>query len=423
MRTYVIIGNSAAGINAVEAIRSQDKEGRIIVISDENHPIYSRPAITYYLAGDVDLERIWYRSEDFYEKNGVEVKLGKKVEKVSVKEKKVILSKGEEINFDKLLIASGASPVFPKIKGIDLPGVFGFRTLDDAERLREMVEKGAEKVVLIGGGLVSSRAGYALAKRGLSISVIVSSPRILSQVLDAEGALLVQEVLKENGWNIMTGKNVQSIEGGGKVEKVVLDDGKEIKADIVIVGKGVRPNVSFLPSSIKVNRGVLVDEKLKAAPDIYAAGDVAETYDLAWESPRVNALWPNAIEQGRIAGQNMVEEKFTYSGSLGMNSVSFYGLPVISAGVTRPPEGMEVLTRIDKEKRIYKKIVLKEGILKGYILVGEIDRAGILTGFIKEKQEVKDFKEALLDEEISLLVLPSEVRKEKVREGVRAGAH
>jgi NAD(P)H-nitrite reductase large subunit len=233
----------------------------------------------------------------------------------------------------------------------------------------------------------------------------------------------VQEVLKENGWNIMTGKNVQSIEGGGKVEKVVLDDGKEIKADIVIVGKGVRPNVSFLPSSIKVNRGVLVDEKLKAAPDIYAAGDVAETYDLAWESPRVNALWPNAIEQGRIAGQNMVEEKFTYSGSLGMNSVSFYGLPVISAGVTRPPEGMEVLTRIDKEKRIYKKIVLKEGILKGYILVGEIDRAGILTGFIKEKQEVKDFKEALLDEEISLLVLPSEVRKEKVREGVRAGAH
>ncbi len=421
MKHYVIIGNCAAGVNAAESIRLEDEKANITIISDESYPVYSRPVIAYYLAGDVSLDKVWYRGKDFYEKNGIETLFGKRVEKVNPQEKKVALDDGSEISYHKLLVASGASPVYPDISGINLFGVFGFRTLDDVQNLLEMVEQGAQNVVLIGGGLVSSRAGYALAKRGLKINVVVASPCILSQVIDAEGAHLLQEVLREHDWNILTGRNVERIEGRRRVEKVVLDDGSELPADIVIVGKGVRPNVSFLDGTVKVNRGIVVDEKLKAAPDIFAAGDVAETFDLAWETYRVNALWPNAIKQGKIAGHNMVEEELIYEGSLGMNAVDFYGLPLISAGITRPPdESFEVLIRRDEKERVYKKLVLKNGVLKGYILIGDIDRAGILTGFIKDKQQVEEFKEALLDEEISLLVLPPEVRDKNIKEGVQA---
>lgn len=390
---YVVVGSSAAGLFAVEEIRRRDSEGKITVLTADREPYYSRCLTTYYLAGDIPLERLYLRPDHFATRLGLEIAYGAKVVAVKPEEQVVVTEDGRAWRYDKLLLATGASANPLAVPGADLPEVFTLRHMVDARRINALIPSCREAVV-VGGGLVSLKSAYALLKRGLKVTMVISSSQVLSQMLDEVSAGLVARHLTQHGLQIQLGADVAAINGKEHVEGVTLTDGREFPAQLVIVGKGVRPNVDYLAGSpIAVGRGIKVDDRLSTSVSgIFAAGDVAETWDRVLERSTVNATWPNATHQGRIAGANMTGAGERYPGSMGLNSVDFFGLPVMAAGLVRPPgAGGEGEWQVKEQWRpsphpypVYRRLVFKNDILKGYVLVGDTSRAGILTTLIRE---------------------------------------
>jgi len=402
MKQYVVIGNSAAGIAAVEAIRQADKESKITVVSDEDYSSYCRCLISYYLVGDIKEEKISYRPQSFYKENNIELLLNKKVARVDPKKNRVVLADKSQLGYDSLLIATGASSKFPELKGIKKEGVFGFRTLKDAKDIAGLLPV-VKSVCVLGGGLIGLKAAYALKKRKIDVKVIIKSGQVLSQVLDSEAAQLVQKKLEENGIEVILGQDVtEIISDEGEIKAVKLDSGKALGVSMVVVGKGVSPNIDLIKDTvIKVNEGIISNNNLQTSvPNIYAAGDVAETLDIASGEFSINALWPIAVEQGRIAGANMAGGNLNYDGSLGMNSLEFFGLPTVSLGLFRPknPEGYEEIKMTADNGQVYKKLVLKDNRIVGAVLAGNINNSGLFLRLIREKIEVSSFKDKLLQE-------------------------
>jgi len=398
---YIIIGGSAAGISAVEAIRSVDRTSPIELFSSEGTPFYSRVLLSHYIAGAITIEELHFRPLEFFMENKVSAHLGQRVQKVLPEAKSIRMEDGREYSFDKLLIATGSSPKILEIPGKDKKGVIVMRTVEHAQEITDRLEE-IKTVCVLGGGLIGLRTGYALAVRGVKVKIIVKSPHVLSQMLDREAAEMIQGVMREHGIDIRTGLDAVEIVGKDCVEGVVLDNGEKISCQLVVIGKGVQPNIDCVSSTvIKVNEGIVADETMRTtAPDIYVAGDVAETYDISGESMGINAIWPCAFEQGRIAGLNMAGRKAQYVGSFRMNSLDFYGLPVISMGITRPGgDGFEQFQR--KTKETYRKIVLKGGRIVGAILVGQVQRAGILITLLKKKVKVSDYIPFLMSERLN----------------------
>jgi NAD(P)H-nitrite reductase large subunit len=236
----------------------------------------------------------------------------------------------------------------------------------------------------------------------LKVKIIVKSDHVLSQMLDREAAGRVQERMREHGIEIRTGRDAVEIVGKESVEGVVLGNGERMNCQLVVIGKGVQPNVDFVSSTqIKVNEGIVADETMRTnVPDIYVAGDVAETYDISRDKMGVNAIWPCAFEQGRVAGLNMAGREAKYGGSFRMNSLDFYDLPVISMGITRP-EGDGFQQVQWRTKDTYKKIVLKGGRIVGAILVGQVQRAGVLATLLKKKVNVLDYVPFLMSDRLN----------------------
>ncbi|MDI6758817.1 MAG: FAD-dependent oxidoreductase [Candidatus Omnitrophota bacterium] len=401
MKQFVIIGNSAAGIAAVEAIRKRDKESKVIIISDEEYNSYCRCLISYYLAGDVRKDKILYRPEAFYKENNIELLLNKKAARVDPKKNRIICEDKTQINYDALLIATGASPKFPTMPGIKKRGVFGFRALKDIKDIEEVLPI-TKTVCVLGGGLIGLKAACALKKRNIEVKVIIKSNQVLSQVLDFTGAEFVQKRLEVNGIEVILGRDVAEVIGNGDIKAVKLDSGKAQATSLIIVGKGVSPNIDLIKDTdIKINEGIIANNLMQTnMPNIYTAGDVSESFDAALEVYSMNALWPIAIEQGRLAGANMTGENIIYEGSLSMNSLEFFGLPAISLGIFKSinPADYEEIKIIDPKANIYKKLILKDNYLKGAVLIGDINKSGLYLRLIREKIDVSTFKDKLLEE-------------------------
>lgn len=417
---YLIIGNSVAAVAAVEAIREKDGKGDITLISDEPQFVYSRPLISYLLAGNVKVEQMYYRGKNFYENNKVRAVLGKRVTSVDAANRKVVLEDGEEFLFEKLLIATGGKPIVPKTKGSDLNGVFTFTKWDDVEKIKKLL-LGTEvkRAVIVGGGLIGLKAAEGLTALGIKITIVELSDRIMSSTFDGTTSEMMKKILEKRGVEVVT-KNTadEIIANGSKVGGVVLRDGTRINCEMVVFAIGVSPNIEMVKNSgIKVNRGIHVDEYMRTNfPDIYAAGDVVEAYDLVLRDNRPIAIWPNASIQGAVAGHNMAGGTKKYVGSFAMNSIEICDIPTISMGLTDPPagKGYEVLQQLDEEKPTYRKIILKDNVVVGAIFVNDIDRAGIFTSLIKDKIDTSSFKDVLLKEEFGLAWFPKEYRKHLV---------
>jgi NAD(P)H-nitrite reductase large subunit len=408
---YVIIGGSAAGISAIEAIRSLDRTSQIELFTDEETPLYSRVLLTYYIAGALSKEELHFRPLDFFEENGVTPHLGERVRMISPDSRSIQTEDGKDYSFDRLLIATGASPKTLDIPGVDKEGVYGMRRMEHAQEIIKRSE-GADTACISGGGLVGLRDGYALAARGLRIKMIVKSNHVLSQMLDEESAAMVQERLQEHGIEIRTGRDAVEILGKGSVDGVALDNGEKIVCQMVIVGKGVRPNVGLISSTrIEVNEGIVADENMRTnVPDIFVAGDVAETYDVSRDRTAVNAIWPCAFEQGRIAGLNMAGQEAKYAGSFRMNSIDIYGLRVISMGLTRPDgNGFQQVQR--RSKGTYRKLILRDGRIVGAILVDQVQKAGLLLTLLRKKINVSDYVPLLMGERLNFADLLPLVRQ------------
>jgi NAD(P)H-nitrite reductase large subunit len=434
---HVIIGNSAGGIAAIEAIRECDKKGEITVISDEPrisvrgkpHINYSRPLISYLLGEKVTLDKMPYRGEDFYKDNRIELILNRRATKLNLKKKEVVLAGDRKLPFDKLLIATGGMPVIPEIKGLNSGGVFTFTKLADARNIKDYIRiNEVKEAVVVGGGLIGLKATEALMELKIKVVIVELADRVLSATFDRKASSIIENALGKKGCELIANNTIVEINPvpasrsgvknkNERVEGVILRDGKKISASLVIVAVGVRPNIELVKNTpIKTNKGILVDAFLQTnIKDIYAAGDCCEAKDLLLEMKHPIAIWPAAVRQGKIAGFNMAGARKEYPGSFAMNSVELCGIPTISVGETYPEgKGYQVLECFDQKNSVYKKIVLKNNKVVGAIFVGDIERAGIYTGLIKDKVDAASFKEHLLKEDFGLISLPKEYRKHLV---------
>ena len=413
---YVIIGNSAAAVGCIEGIRKYDKQGSITVISDEKHHVYSRPLISYYLAGKVKPENMVYRKKDFYEKNSVETMFQKKAVAIDPKKKTVALDSGETVAYDKLLIATGSSPFVPPTDGLaDQDNAFTFLKYDDALGIEKWIGEDS-RVVVVGAGLIGLKAAEGLAPVSGSVHVVELAPRVLPMILDEEAARPVQTRIEENGVVFHLGMTVAKVIGEKHIEKVILKDGTELDCDVLVMGVGVRPNVAEAKAAgAEIGRGIIVDEKTMRTnvADIYAAGDVTESVDMVTGDRKIMALWPNAYAQGRAAAADMCGVSDDFSGVFPMNAVGFFGLPIITAGV-QGGEGTEVLYKSDQETGAMKRFIVKDDRLVGMILVGDVDRAGIYTYIMSEKIPLSSLEKQLTDDNFGLMAFSYEKMKERI---------
>ncbi len=399
----VIIGSGAAGLGCVETLRRLDTQREITVVAPESdRRPYSRPMLYYALAGKIPRERIYLRPENHFDALKVSFLPGR-LAGIDTEAKTIRLDTGVSLRYDNLVICAGGIPRFPDIPGVDKQGVFGFRNLDDMEGIVDYAGK-VKKAVILGGGNIGLQAAEGLTHRGVSCTVVVKSPTLLSQLADFDTGELFRRHIEANGVEVKTGVDAVEIRGGERVESVALDDGSVIPCGMVIAGKGVRPNLEALNNSdIETDWGIIADDYLvTSALGVYAAGDAAEVRDRLTGKRTTVGIWPAAFEQGQYAGWNIMGHRRRYPGALRMNSSEFFGLNLISLGIVNPrnPGDYDIYTKSLNERHYYK-LIMQANRLVGAILVGDLKGAGALNSLIKCGVDVSeildDLKEGAVD--------------------------
>lgn len=409
---YVIIGNSAAAVGCISGIRETDSVGKITVISDETYHTYSRPLISYWLEGKVSDEKIYYREPDFYEKNNVETILGKRAVKIDTSGKSAVLEDGAKIPYDKLMIATGSKPFVPPMNGLDRIKYHTFMSYDSAKAIRSELKEGM-KVLIIGAGLIGLKAAEALYAHNVDITIVDMADRVLPTVLDERGAAMMKKHLENKGIKVILGTSADEFsENSAK-----LKNGDTVDFDMLIIAVGVRPNTELVSDAGgKVDRGIITDDTQKTTlDDIYAAGDCTVSHDISSNSDKILALLPNAYLQGEAAGRNMAGQAAKYENAIPMNAGGVLGLHIISAGSY---DGEEF---VRETENTYKKLVIRDNKLVGYILMGDVKRAGIYTGMIREQTDLSEVDIELLKEKPQMMMFGKARRAEKLA-GIVGGA-
>ena len=405
MNEYVIIGNSIAAVGCVEGIRKYDKEGKITIVSKENHKVYARPLISYYLEKKTDLQRINYRSGSFYEDEKVELLLGESAAKIDTASKKVLTDSGKEIPYTKVCVATGSSPFVPPMEGLEnVEKKFSFMTIDDSLELEKTIDK-TSRVLIVGAGLIGLKCAEGIKDLAGSITVCDLADRVLSSILDAECAAFVQKGLEANGIEFFLSDSVAKFEAN----KAYMKSGKEVDFDVLVLAIGVRANISLIKDiGGETNRGIVINEKSETSiPDVYAAGDCAEGFDSSIGAKRVLALLPNAYMQGHAAGVNMAGGEEVFDKAIPMNSIGFFGTHIMTAG-TYEGEMIE-----EKDDVTLKRFFVKDNKLVGYMLINDVGRAGIYTSLIREKVSLDTVDFELLKKVATTFAFSKENRGKK----------
>lgn len=408
MKRYVIIGNGVAAAGAIEGIRRADRDGAITVVSAENHGVYCRPLISYYLEGKTELERMRYRPRDFYERNGCTVLYGKRAVRLDTGLKTVLLDDGAALPYDSLCVAAGSAPFVPKFEGIEtVKEQHSFMTLDDTLALERAVS-GDSRVLIVGAGLIGLKCAEGLQDRVKSVTICDLAERVLPSILDSDAAALVQRRLEAAGMRFLLGDSAARFDK----TTALMKSGRTVEFDVLVLAVGVRPNTELVKAAGgAVNRGIVTGAGMETTlADIYAAGDCAECFDVSSGTSKVLAIFPNAYMQGRCAGENMAGGHAVFDCGMPMNSIGFFGLHVMTAG-SYPNEAEGGAVYEERGGDTLKRLYVKDGRLKGFILVGCIDRAGIYTRLIREQTPLDTMDFALLRESPALFPLGSDYRK------------
>jgi 3-phenylpropionate/trans-cinnamate dioxygenase ferredoxin reductase subunit len=314
-QTFVIIGAGLAGAKAAEALREQKFAGRIVMLGDESEPPYNRPPLSKdYLQGESEKDKIYVHSDDWYADHDIDLRLNTQVTSIDRDAHQVSTQNGEEIGYDKLLLASGSSPRRLDIAGHDLDGLLYLRSLEDCEALKTAFAA-ANRVVIIGAGWIGLETAAAARAAGCEVTVLEMGELPLLRVLGQELGEIYADLHRAHGVALRLGASLAAITGeDGKVTGVRLDDGTELKADAVVVGVGITPNAALAEEAgLSVDNGVLVDERLVTSdPDVFAAGDVANVYYPHLGTHLRLEHWSAAVNQGPVAAANMLGENTSY---------------------------------------------------------------------------------------------------------------
>lgn len=386
---YVIIGSSAAGINGIRGIRKIDKEGEIILVS-KDEAIYSRCILHHYMEGIRDLPKLCFVEKDFIEENHVTWKKGVAVSSLDCEKSVIMLENGEEISYDKLLIASGSHSFMPPVPNLrEAKGVEGFRNFDDIIRIMEAA-KDADDIVVMGAGLVGIDCISGLLGMGKKSTLVEMQDRMLSLQLDKEAASVYEKAFKERGVKqyFSTGISEVKMDEDGKICGIVLSNGEELPCDLLVVTAGVRPNIEFLEGSpVAQDRGLLIDEFGRTnVENIYGAGDVTGR----------GPIWPVAVKEGLIAGQNMAGGHAKMTDFFASKStMNFLGIPTMSLGINTAPDDTYQVDTMKNAKGEYKKVIHKDGKIYGAILQGDLSYSGVLTQIIRRNIDISKIKKSI----------------------------
>lgn len=394
-RKHLIIGSGPAGMTALEKIRKLAPDDDITMVNREPCLPYSPTALPYLLAKKVSMQHLWMANEDYFKKLSCNYRCGKQVDKVIPDKNEVIYEDGEHEAYDRLLIATGSSPLKPTIDGIDDVGFLGYHTLHDNNELEKQLTDKRE-VLLYGGGLVTMGLASSLIRRGVAVKIVVRS-RILRSYFNTNAGALIAEGFLSSGTDIIVGREIAHVEKTGRRVNAVLTDQTVISGDLLVCCLGTQPRVSFLEGSgISVNTGVRVGRRMEtSAVNIYAAGDVAEAEDFFGASG-VNAIVPNAVAQGDVAGDNMAGGKSRFSGWIPMNVFNYFGQTACSVGYSLKEHGdYRIVEKVDEEKKSSKRLVFNGNKLIGAMFVNEAIDPGVIRYLIERGIDLNEYEDIL----------------------------
>ena len=384
---YAIIGNGAAGLNAAKAIRERDKTGSVYMISNEPYGAYNRPMLTKSLVAGLDAEQIAVQPASWYEENNICQLLGKQVLSVDTKKKEIHTDDGAKFKYTKLIYALGSECFVPPIQGADQPEVIAIRRLSDTAKVTALLEKTREAVV-IGGGVLGLEAAWELKKAHCKVTVLELAPRIMGRQLDEAAGEMLKSISEAQGIEIHTGVKIEAIEGEGQVTGVRLGDGQVIPAQLVIVSCGVRANTAIAAEAgVKTDRAVVVNSRMETSEeDVYACGDCAQYNGVNY------AIWPQAVEEGKVAGANAAGEALEYAGVPA--ALTFHGMNTalfsIGDNGTNPDLIYKTVEFKDQARKQYEKFYFLNNRLCGVILIGDVSRMAELTEAVERKASFQE---------------------------------
>ena len=379
---YVIVGNSAAGLQALQTLRKYSAEASIALIDREDCPAYSRVLTPYFVGGKTERDNLFIVERDFYQKTGATTLFGRTVVALDADGRKVELDDGSLITFGKLLLATGAEARQLKVSSRRSSVL---RHMSDAELLVKLMQD-AKSITAIGAGLVSlpllSHAPEAAEKH-----LIVGSDRILSRMVDAEASAILENRFAESGLQLHKQNDIVKIEEGDRLQ-LHLASGDSLTTDMLIVGKGVAPNSELARAAgLKVDYGILVDDFCCTShTDIYAAGDAAEGRDFITGEPIIQGNWMTAVEQGENAALNMLGMTCAYAGSLKNNITEIFGVDVAAIGECLD-NSVDSVSTYDQGTGRFRKVFLDEQQVIGAILIGETNDAGLYYQWIRTRSQ------------------------------------
>ena len=393
MKRLVVVGNGMAGVACVEQILKHSNDFQITIFGDETHVNYNRIMLSSVLAGEKSAEDIVLNDIDWYQKNNITPKLGVRVASIDSVNNIVIDSEGNTTPFDKLILATGSSAFVPKIPGVDKKNVYVFRTLDDTRAMLEQSRPGL-KAVVIGGGLLGLEAARGLQVQGCDVTVVHLMNSLMERQLDPSGGEYLKRKIENLGVQVLLGKQTESVLGNGKVQGLRFACGTELDAELVVIAAGIRPNVELGRSAgLEVNRGIVVNDFMETShADIYAVGECTEhrgnTFGL------VAPLW----EQGKVLAATITGNRGPiFSGSTPAAKLKIMGVDVFSAGdINETIDGVETVRYEDPSLGIYKKLLVKDGLLQGVILVGDASDDHRYIEWLRSKTDLSSQRKHLL---------------------------
>lgn len=397
---YLIIGGGIAGVTAAETIRQEDPDAAIAIISQEPHILYSRVLLPNYVKGKIRRDQVFLRTVDDFEKRNIDLLLGKEAIFLNTEKKEVKVKSGESYSFDKLLIASGGSPRAMNIPGENLAGVFRLQTLDDADQLVKFLPE-AQKAIVIGGGFISLEFLEIAEAHKIPATLIARDARFFNGVLDQNGGELMHKNFERFGVNLIFEDEALEFGGQERVSGLRTKKGLVLQGDVVGVGIGLKMNGDFtLGTSVGVTpgRGIRTNEFLETAnPGIFAAGDIAEYFDVVFGRHHKHGNWTNAFLQGRVAGQNMLGREAVAFKNVPFYSIANLGLHITFLGEAEDAEEVETVSRVDLTLRRYERFFLREEKLVGAVLINMFHDKPMLAELIEKKISVSHARQNLAD--------------------------
>ncbi len=383
---YVIIGQGAAGAAAAIELKRLENEAAVTIVSNEQEGFYSRIDLPDLISGKREAQDALLQTPAQFRDKGIHCMAGEQVIRISPADHSVELTAGRRLYYDKLLLATGARPVVPQLPGMEATGVFSLWTMEQAKAIL-LAAAGAKAAVVIGAGLIGIKTALALHQRGLRVTILEQMDRVLPQQLDKAGAEILATAIRAGGVELLTSTRLEAVEtSGGRVTGVHAGT-QLIACDMVVCAIGVRPDTELARTAgLALGTGIVTDQFLQTSEaDIYAAGDAAEVLDVFGQQT-MSAGWPAAVEQGIIAARNMAGVQAQYPGYLTQNSVEIAGIPLVSAGTISARDGEEILSW--QNGNTYRKLVLTNNRLQGFLLLGDIREAGVLAGVLASQRPI-----------------------------------